>query len=368
MAERIAILCVANNYGPPRTAQALTECGADVCIVAPPGSYAALTRFKHADLLLSAEEVQAKLPSVLAILAEEYRANLVLAGDDIAFAALTRLVARLPSLTVSDATRALLARSLPAADQAAIVAKDCEMVTARMGSACPPPPSVANPSAADALSFAKKVAFPVLVKRDGFSSGRGVEQCNESGRLSGAIAAIETSPSAFGGGFVVQKLLPGTIYGASVASLRGRCVGAFTYIKHLVSPAPFGPTAVAKPQRHDGILADMRDICERFGLTGFAGFDYVVDASGQAHFLEINPRIMPTTHLGPAFGSDLCGALLAAMRGQPPPRAGSPVRNYVALFPNEWLRDPNSPYLSSALHDAPQNDPEVRAAMMLGKS
>lgn len=367
MAERIAILCIANNYGPPRTAQALTERGVEVCIVAPPGSYAALTRFKHADLLLPRQEIQAKLPSVVGMLADEFRADLILAGDDIAFAGLARLVGRLPSLAVSDATRAVLARSMPPADRASILAKDSDMVMARASAACPSPPSLANPTAPDAARFASEIGFPVLVKRDGFSSGRGVTRCEDTVQLTGAIAIVEAASSSFGRGFVVQKFLSGTVYGASVASAEGGCLGAFTFIKHVVHPAPFGPTAVAKARRHEAIIADVHDICERFGVIGFAGFDYVVDAKGQAHFLEINPRIMPTSHLGEAFGLDLCAALLAHLRGQPLPLPGPALHDHVALFPNEWLRDPNSTDAATGLHDEPRDDPNVRAAMMHGK-
>ena len=33
----------------------------------------------------------------------------------------------------------------------------------------------------------------------------------------------------------------------------------------------------------------------------------------------------------------------------------------IALFPNEWMRDPHSPFLRSAYHDVPFDDPALIA-------
>jgi hypothetical protein len=72
---------------------------------------------------------------------------------------------------------------------------------------------------------------------------------------------------------------------------------------------------------------------------------------------------MPTGHFSDAFGVDLTATLLAAMRRKPAPEPTTPKYEYVALFPNEWVRDPESSYLRTAFHDVPQDDPSVVAAM-----
>jgi predicted ATP-grasp superfamily ATP-dependent carboligase len=103
---------------------------------------------------------------------------------------------------------------------------------------------------------------------------------------------------------------------------------------------------------------------EKYGLNGYAGFDYIVDETGRAFLIEVNPRLMPTGHFSDAFGVDLTAALLAAMRREPAPKSTFPRHEYVALFPNEWVRDPQSTYLQTAFHDVPRDDPAVEAAMM----
>lgn len=35
----------------------------------------------------------------------------------------------------------------------------------------------------------------------------------------------------------------------------------------------------------------------QFGLSGFCGFDFILDDGGTAHLLELNPRVTPTCHL-----------------------------------------------------------------------
>ena len=40
-----------------------------------------------------------------------------------------------------------------------------------------------------------------------------------------------------------------------------------------------------------------RQLIRRFGLSGFCGFDFILTDDGDAHLLEINPRVTPTCHL-----------------------------------------------------------------------
>ena len=108
------------------------------------------------------------------------------------------------------------------------------------------------------------------------------------------------------------------------------------------------------------------------GATGFLSFDFMIErATGNAFLLECNPRPNHVTHLGGRLGVDLCSALHAGLR--PPARAGSrdtpPLGPHdsgtIALFPQEWLRAPDSAALHDGYHDVPWDDPDlvVRLAM-----
>ena len=114
MGERFAILCATRTTpAAARVAHALTRHGAEVCMVAPPDSFAALTRFKVADILLPPEEMAQRMPVIMGVLAEEFRAHSVLVSDDFCFSALTDLLRRPDEARLSPEAAAMLERSMP---------------------------------------------------------------------------------------------------------------------------------------------------------------------------------------------------------------------------------------------------------------
>ena len=41
----------------------------------------------------------------------------------------------------------------------------------------------------------------------------------------------------------------------------------------------------------------MRRLVDRYRLSGFCGFDFILTEMGEAKLLEVNPRVTPTAHL-----------------------------------------------------------------------
>ena len=71
--------------------------------------------------------------------------------------------------------------------------------------------------------------------------------------------------------------------------------------------------------------------------------------------------------LGGLVGVDLCAALAPALDGRA--HAGrtdiaAGEQHLIAEFPQEWLRDPGSPYLLITRTDIAWNDPAVFRAMV----
>ena len=164
-------------------------------------------------------------------------------------------------------------------------------------------------------------------------------------------------------GFVVQRYVDGVVYGVAVAGVRGARATGVSFLKHVVAPYPLGPATILKHERRDQIIDDACALFERLGLNGFAGFDYIVDKSGRAHLIEINPYIVEG-YVCESFGADLVAALMASARGETPAAHGAVRNEHVAIFPSEWVRDPASAYLNTAYHDAPWDDPALLAAMV----
>ena len=329
-------------------------------MVAAPGSYAALTRFKVADIVMPIDDMFRTMPAIVRTLAEDFGAHSILAGDDLAFAGLAKLVERMDRIELSDATRALILRSMPPPPASTLLAQDSAFIVAQHDRRCPAPPCIANPDLGAAADFVATHGYPVVIKHDGFASGHGVRICRSDDELVQGLSQPQSS--ARNATFVLQKFIPGTVYGATVCGVQGRALAGFSFVKHRCSTEN-GATSVALHDDRADMLRNAFELFEHYGLHGFSGFDYILGADGQTYFIEINPRLMPTGHFT-SFGVDLCAVFLAAVRGQTAPAPLARTHECVALFPNEWARDTDSPFLRSALHDVPWHDPPVLAAMI----
>ena len=91
-----------------------------------------------------------------------------------------------------------------------------------------------------------------------------------------------------------------------------------------------------------------RRIARRFALSGLHGLDFVRDAGGIPHLIEINPRATQICHLALGAGHDLPSALL----GQKP-RPIATKKPLIALFPQAWSTGRLSPDASAAYLDVP---------------
>ncbi|MGC1796813.1 MAG: ATP-grasp domain-containing protein, partial [Candidatus Acidiferrales bacterium] len=109
-------------------------------------------------------------------------------------------------------------------------------------------------------------------------------------------------------------------------------------------------------------------IVRRLKLSGMHGLDFMLEErTGNAHLIEINPRATQVGHLTLGLGRDIPAALYSAISGEPV-RAAAKVTNddTIALFPQEWLRDPTSAFLQSAYHDVPWDKPDlIRACVRI---
>jgi hypothetical protein len=105
----------------------------------------------------------------------------------------------------------------------------------------------------------------------------------------------------------------------------------------------------------------------RLRLSGIYGLDFMIESeTGNAYLIEINPRATQVCHLRLGPGRDLPAALHAALCAQSAAANGALAgaekvtdNDTIALFPQEWIRDPESPYLRSAYHDIPWEEPEL---------
>jgi hypothetical protein len=82
-----------------------------------------------------------------------------------------------------------------------------------------------------------------------------------------------------------------------------------------------------------------------------------------AYMIEINPRATQVGHLAFGEGHDLATALASAFTGTVVPAAPRVTENdVIALFPQEWHRDPASAFLRTGYHDVPWDQPDLKRA------
>lgn len=122
-----------------------------------------------------------------------------------------------------------------------------------------------------------------------------------------------------------------------------------------------GPATVVHVIDNPEMSASVKKLVKRLGVSGFWGVDFVIEAStGFAYLIEVNPRATPITHLPIDAGHNLTAALYTQLTGTSLSVSQQTIdHDVIAMFPGEWHRDHHSPYLSSAYHDVPLDEPAL---------
>jgi hypothetical protein len=357
--RRVAILATcadwANTHGLSRD---LTLAGLDVIIIGPEDSLALLTRFNAGRVKVAPGGFGGGEAAFFNTIVKVFAPEQFLAADDPSFGRLAVVAALGEAGGLSPEAAIAVSRSVPGPAACEVLISESRLLAAAGDLGCHAPAFLENPDTAAAAAFAAAQGYPVAVKIDGLWAGAGITRCDDQPALEAALAAAE------GRSHVVQRFITGSASSVVVAGLGGRAIGAFAYAKAAPTRNPYGPATLARAIDRPDLLRTAVSLFERFGLNGFAGVDFIIDEAGEAFLLEVNPRITPMSHLGRVFGTDLVSAWIAAMEGRPPPPSGPRLNDHVALFPGELLRDPASPWLKTAWHDVPWDDPDIIARLM----
>lgn len=227
------------------------------------------------------------------------------------------------------------------------------------------PPFVVARERSEVLAFAERHAGGVVLKAEESAGGNGVAICRDAASLSRALAHFDDrAAKRLAAGLLVQAFVEGPTAMRAIVAWRGQVLGGLSAIKRETHPEPTSPSSVVEFIVHDEMRESTAALVRELGFSGFASLDFQLDPEGHAQLIELNPRPTPICHLGEALGLDLCARLAATLRGEPVADADAPgLPRTVALFPQEWARNPESPYLESALHDVPWDDPDLLEAV-----
>lgn len=235
--------------------------------------------------------------------------------------------------------------------------------------------------------MSRRVSYPCVLKRDQTWSGIGVAVARNDAELDSAWSWIAGGVSLLRAGkagvrdrrirtlldallapaarIELQEYVAGVPANRAVVCRDGRVLAGLSVIADCTA-YPGGPASVVRAVEHGEMADATRALVARLGLSGFCGFDFIVTPSGRACLLELNPRATPISHLATAGRSHLPAALYRETTGREPASAAPSVpQDYIALFPTEWQRDPTSPLLRQAYHDAPWDEPALLAKVGL---
>ena len=163
----------------------------------------------------------------------------------------------------------------------------------------------------------------------------------------------------------VQRFVPGLPANTVVSCWQGEVLATIS-VQVLDTTGLTGPAAAVRIMTSTQMEETVRRIARKLGLSGFYGFDFVLDQeSGDASLIEINSRCAPPCHLNAGAGHDLVDAYYRRWLGRSPrDRAALHQDRIVVYFPHLWLADPAHPMLNSSAHDAPYEDQKLTLRLM----
>jgi hypothetical protein len=315
-------------------------------------------------------------------------ADWVVPGDDAAAHYLARLRDGPAPAGAGGTIQAVLRRSLPPAGVLARLDFKDRFAESCLAAGLPVVPTTVCDLAELGARAGAAVAYPAVLKLAFGAGGQGVAGIRAPADLPAAVRRLRRRvraagpllgrlrkgwdlaqhPDARRPRACVQPWLAGLEAQHAFLAVDGKVLGGTTW-RTLARVGPFAPSSVLESIDCPEAAAHARALVAASGFTGFGQVEVLLEAaSGRTLLVEMNVRPVAAHALGGHAGADLGCLLAATLRGERPGperigRAG--VR--VALFPGELARDPASPFLASALHDVPWDDPPLLARLAEGR-
>jgi carbamoylphosphate synthase large subunit len=239
----------------------------------------------------------------------------------------------------------------------------------------------------DLNKWGSEAGFPAVLKANGTSGGDGVRIVRSLKEAERAFRTLEAPPllaKALKRALIdkdmallwpslrrqryvvnIQSFIEGQDATSAVACWKGEVLASL-HFRVLDKQDAGGPSTVLRAIENSDMAATAEKITRRLNLSGLYGFDFILEsATEKGYLIEMNPRATQVCHLALGRGHDLPAALYAATMGEEiavTPRVTD--KETIALFPQEWLKNPASSYLSIAYHDVPWEEPEFVLACL----
>jgi hypothetical protein len=371
-----------------RLAVALAKVGCVVEAVCPPGH--PIGRISAVARTHSYKGL-APLKSIAAAIAAT-EPDLIVSGDDLATWHLHCLYDRELSRGDSGSTfRALIERSFGAAEYFPVVDARAKFIEAAKAQGIRVPETAVVQDIDSLKNWITRGGVPVVLKADGTSGGEGVRIVTSMAESARALRELQAPPLIARAAkralldrdrrlvwpallrqrsiVNAQSFVNGREATSAVACWNGTVLASL-HFEVLQKGHLSGHATVLRRIDHPEINAAAEKIVRCLKLSGLHGFDFMLEESSHhAYLIEINPRATQVCHLSFGPGHDLAAALISVLTGKDIAAAPKVTENdTVALFPQEWLRDPSSNFLHSGYHDVPWDEPGLLRACLKQRS
>jgi ATP-grasp domain len=383
ISSKIRILVIATNKWPSigQLVSALIKVGFEIAVVCPSGSPIKHIRNLNARYKYTSWQ---SLTSIKAAIAD-WSPFLLVCNDDVAIRELHRIYSQacIETDTPESSLIELIESSLGDCRSFAISRSKNQLISAaqELKILCPPTDVVNSYQDIDQLG---RIVYPVLIKLDDSWGGLSVRLArNQRELLRGtlelsfphnwhwslkrlAAQVIQHLPNRWRPrlpqNINIQSYILGRPANRAVVCWNGRILAGIS-VEALETRSQFGPTTLARILDHAELAEAAEKIVASQKLSGFLGFDFILDHENRAWLLEMNPRATPTCHLrfkAPSLPSSL---FLAVTGEQPNSDIREVSQDTIALFPNRVSQQSLHPYFD----DVPDEEPKfIYACRRLG--
>jgi predicted ATP-grasp superfamily ATP-dependent carboligase len=370
---RILLVATLHFFFPARFALALTRAGCDVEVACPPGHLFGRLSSRPRRHTLRMQRELLDLETAI----RRSNPTMVIPCDDRAYGCLQSL----NQTTRDAAVRHIISESSSPIASSGPIARKGELIRLARELGLPVPATRTVSRDVGPAGFANQ-PFPVVLKRDGTWAGNGVRIAKDNDEACRAWQELIRPPSPlvlarqviFNGlhgslellferplSLDAQEFIAGRAANRACLFKDGIELAGISAVAHQVSVGGTGPSSVINIIDHADMTRAAQELGRALNLNGFFGFDFVLsEGDGRAYLLETNPRITPLSTIAYVDQPFLPEKLYELLTGCPPAsRAERISREAIAIFPDEWARDPASPLLSFAHHDVPWSEPSL---------
>jgi hypothetical protein len=282
-------------YGTARTPRALAKAGFEVTLLTPRNSLAESSRFVTRVAYLPDQATPLDWIHAVAATVRAVSPRQVMPCDDVSFRLLAML-ALSPPPQMQPRLQAELAELVRASlgDPAHFAASvDKTLIYAAAGPAGVRVPEHAVISSVDeAMRFADRHGFPLVIKRPYTTAGDGVRIVENAAALGDAVTSLsapkmdDLEPDA-SRRLVVQKYVAGTICYQNVAAWQGRYLAGYAGDRLETHGGPMTPGTVVRYHDAPALREFSVQLVEALGMTGLFTSEYIVE---KGHWVAVPDR------------------------------------------------------------------------------